>query len=361
MKIPSKILLLLVSLAVSASSLSAEDRTREFPCERSGIRGNLLESSTWDFSRQWLVDDHGRSQVKIHGDTLVSETINGRRCWYRIIGDTIFFQKEEDRLTSIIADRYIFVSKVHARSEAFGSSTPFKASGTGSGGRFAIEENGLIDFTPGRVGSLILAAGDTLTNVLVTRERRLFTAIFPSQGTDSLANADIGCAIETYRWYTCRIDDTLPVALQRSIYFPKSTDQSGVPILSDDDDPAFAAAYLPDASEISNIIDDTRSSDEYISMDIGLDDIIKSLADATVSFDGKDATVGIRLSLSGMAMTADILDAAGRLYLHKDTESSGGNDLIRIDCSSLRHGDYIVVIRIDAFPDVAEKRHLKIH
>lgn len=73
------------------------------------LKSELLDDAVWDFSQQWTGDDRSGASVHVYGDPLLSETVAGRRSWYGIYGDSIFYNGEEDRLTTIVAERPVYM------------------------------------------------------------------------------------------------------------------------------------------------------------------------------------------------------------------------------------------------------------
>ena len=81
---------ILLFLSAFAPVLMAQ--TREFPIEAEAIKGDVLHTNVWDFSLQWLRNDRGRANVQVYGDSLLAETLDGRRFWYSCSGDSVLYR-----------------------------------------------------------------------------------------------------------------------------------------------------------------------------------------------------------------------------------------------------------------------------
>ena len=323
-------------LALTVLAAYGGDRGRVFPCERSPLRGDLLSASVWDFSGQWLATDRGRSNVRVYGDSLLAETVNGRRCWYEISADSILYVSEEDRLTSLKTDSAVF-SSPRPVAPGFSSSAAYSSAGLGSGRRFAIIGHGTLSFdsSPGR-GLFIPASGDTLRGITVTRERRKFTATFP----DDTTSLPVECLVETYRWYDSDgLSSLLPLALQRTVRYGAEEDA----------EPAYSMALLPDRNGYNGENESGKADSE---MPVDPEAAAKALREASVTCDGRTVSVNIALPQDGLTVAVDIIDASGRLYLHQ-TSTSGS---LTVDCSSLRQGEYIAAVSVENVATAPEKR-----
>lgn len=336
-KVVLAILLLFGATAVPA-------RETALPIAVGALQGDLLQKSEWDFSRQWLTDDRARMSVRVYGDSLLAETYGSRRFWYGIGGDSLTYRGEEDRLTTITPDSAVFVASLPF-DFGTGNISVFEARGTGGGRRFEVREHVALEYAASpRPGILIIAPGDTISNVLLVRERRHVTVSFPD---DSLA-ADMYMVTEICRWYDKAAAETLlPLAVQRSVYT--------VP-LSEDAKPVSSSAYLPERGAYGE-----RSRDNAAETDncIDPDAVGKALDNAAVSCDGRTVTVRAAMPQAGLHIAVDVMDAAGRLYMHEDAVSGTGTDEITLDCSSLRQGQYIAAVGVEDVA-VAPKKELVI-
>lgn len=331
------LLLLFVSLILPA-------REMILPLALAPLQGNLLQMSTWDFSQQWIAGDKAKTTVCVYGDSLLAETYDGRRFWYDICGDSILYAGEEDRLTSISLDKPVYVLSIPLRQCANNGNSEFNAIGKGGGRQFDVREIGSLDFTSSaKPGILILASGDTVPNVLVVRELRNVTA-YPSD--DSLATTRL--ITEIYRWYDSNgLVSLLPLAVQRSVYIGAS--------VTLDSSPASSVAYLPERNAFKSGRQDDDGDNGRNPADAGA--VESALKDAVVSCDGHKVTVQVAMPQSELHLTVDIMDAAGRLYLHEDAFSSGTTDEMTLDCTSLRQGQYIVATGVEDIA-VAPKKEL---
>ncbi|MBP3536319.1 MAG: hypothetical protein J6J93_02130 [Muribaculaceae bacterium] len=331
---------LLLSIILTSAVISPA-REAVLPIAVAPLEGNLLGQSSWDFSNQWIVDDKARMSVCTYGDSLLTETFDGRRFWYEICNDSLLYSGEEDRLTSIFLDSPAFVTRLPLDAGKENVGTDFVASGSGGGRRFDVSERGILFFSKSpRTGIMIAAAGDTVGNVLLVRERRHVAASFP----DDSVSYDSRLITETYRWYDSEgIATLVPLAIQRTV--------SAVS-LSNDTSVVSSAAYLPERCG------QRQKASTYKPTDAVDDKALESALNAsTVSCDG--TTVAIRTSIpyAGLTVTADIMDAAGRLYLHESMLSDGTGMTIDIDCSGLRSGQYIAAIGVEN-TSVAPKKEI---
>ncbi len=92
------------------SALQVYAREIMLPLVVDPLKGELLDTAVWDFSQQWSGDDRSGTSVHVYGDSLLAETVAGRRYWYCISGDSIFYNGEEDRLTTIIVDSPVYMT-----------------------------------------------------------------------------------------------------------------------------------------------------------------------------------------------------------------------------------------------------------
>lgn len=344
LKIPAVFIVTVIYSAVC----SAQDLSRRLPTEVEALRGELLLNNRWDFSQQWLSSDRGQTLICNYGDSLLAETVEGRRHWYGLQQDSIIYIGEEDRLTVINLDSTVIIARRTPDGDFSGVVTEFSASGTGGGRRFSIIENGIIDFSSSELaGTLIIAPGDTLHNVRAVRERRAFTATFP----DDSAAVSTSAVIETYRWYDGDgLRTLLPVAVQRAVY---PSVNGALP--AKDAEPTFALTFLPDRSEF--IVKDRDNSEGQADPEQPDPEALAgALAGATLQCDGRMVTVAVEMPEAGLTVTVDIMDAAGHLYLHESAVSSGECDEISLDCNSLRSGEYIAAIGVDGIDVSPEKR-----
>ena len=74
------------------------------------------------------------------------------------------------------------------------------------------------------------------------------------------------------------------------------------------------------------------------------------MQNAVITCDGRSVTVQVAMPQPGLSVAIDVVDAAGRLYLHECILSSGATDGITVDCSGLRPGQYIAVVGVEELP-----------
>ena len=90
LKIPAVFIVTVIYSAVC----SAQDLSRRLPTEVEALRGELLLNNRWDFSQQWLSSDRGQTLICNYGDSLLAETVEGRRHWYGLQQDSIIYLDE---------------------------------------------------------------------------------------------------------------------------------------------------------------------------------------------------------------------------------------------------------------------------
>ena len=306
----------------------------EFAVECDPLEVKPLESAVWDFSQRSRTGDARRTYVRIYGDSLMAESIAGRRAWYALSADSIFFINEEDRLTLMRIDDAVAVSPRRLVPGMVDSEAPFSATGSGGGRQFNFTERGHITLSSSlRPGILILSPGDTVRDVFVVRELRQSIVSFDTVQDD--AKKDV--IRETYRWYDSDgATRLLPLALQQTVYVINLGQKfdSNTPVLR-------ATAYLPDREALlekrnrtSQVTDDQLSA------------IGAALDRSVITCDGKTVSVSSEFPADGLPVSIDIVDASGRSYLHEDYLSSGGSDTYAINCSALRSGQYIAVVAV---------------
>lgn len=324
----------------------AQNSLQRLPVEVETLRGDLLKSNIWDFSKQWQITDQGRTTICNYGDTLLAETIDSRRNWYALCGDTIKYIGEEDRLTTITLDTAIVAGYRESTSKSFAIKSQYTATGKGGGRRFTIKERGTIDYaTAGHYGTLILTAGDTLHNVTLTRERRSFSASFPDDNQD----VAISAMIETYRWHDEEATTYVPLAIQQSIF--AATKER---YLAKDTKASFAVAFLPykeedEIKEVKGKIKDNQAEYDLVA-------IADALSRATMEYDGRMIATTVTLPYEEMMVTLDIVDSAGHLYLYSTKVSTGGNDTITVDCGCLHPGEYLSILGVENIGVAPEKK-----
>lgn len=340
--------LFLLLLLFAALILPAREMI--LPMALAPLQGDLLHMSIWDFSQQWIAGDKAKTTICVYGDSLLAETYDGRRFWYDIIGDSLLYNGEEDRLTSICLDKPVYISSVPLSHGANNGSPVFSACGKGGGRQFSVSEFGSLEFTSSaQPGVLILAPGDTVSNVLAVRELRYITA-YPTD--DSLATTHL--IAETYRWYDSDgLESLLPLAVQRSVYIRAS--------VSLDSNPATSMAFLPERVGFDRRRQDDGGNGDINSHQADADAVEAALNAAVVSCDGRKVTVRVTMPQSELHLTVDIMDAAGRLYLHEDAFSSGTTEEMTLDCTSLRQGQYIVATGVEDIAVAPKKELIIIH
>lgn len=317
------------------SALQVYAREIMLPLVVDPLKGELLDTAVWDFSQQWSGDDRSGTSVHVYGDSLLAETVAGRRYWYCISGDSIFYNGEEDRLTTIVAERPVYmISGPLVPGSANGGIT-FTAEGKGGGRRFAVSERGTLGFAVARQpGTLILAPGDTVRNAIAVREIRNVEASFPD---DSPAASTVMTTV-TYRWYDSEgAASLLPLAVQRSVYASAA--------VTADAEPAVSSAYIPERGSLKNRGHENDSQETDPAADVPA--IGAALSEASVTCDGRSVTVTAAIPEAGLTLTLDIMDEAGCLYLHDSTVTDGAQSEITLDCRSLRTGRYIAAIGIE--------------
>ena len=323
-----KLLFFSFSLLIALASWAEEVR---FDWAVEPLGGDILQNTVWDFSRQNAAFDNARMSVSMYGDSLLSERFDGRSFWYCTRDDSLSFIGEEDRLTLINLNKPAFIAPIPLNFNILNCGMEFVAGGHGGGRQFDIYERGTLEFaSSSRPGILILSPGDTIPDVLAVRERRDVVATF-SYDADAPSQH---LTVETYRWYSASgMTTLLPLAVQRTA----STGRNG-------SERTYSMAYLPSNEDIDITSRNSGGADEKI---LAFAAIEAALQDAFVTLDGRTITGHFCMPQSRLTVTLDIVDAAGHLYMHKSSISSGENDEIKIDCSGLRIGQYIAVIGVE--------------
>lgn len=347
LKVIVKLIFAILLLCTINLGMLAHVRDRAFPIEVSALKGDLFEMRAWDFSQEWMVAVDSRTNVIVYGDSLVSESIAGRRAWYLAKDDSLSYLGEEDRLMSVSCDSAAFLCKLPV-CHGYDGHTRFSAKGKGGGRKFEIAESGMIDFqVSANPGKLILSQGDTIANVTLARERRNFTASFPE---DSLAN-DVYMTVETYRWFDkTGLANHLPLALQQSVYYRTNSDYT----IIKDSEAASARAFIADRSAVEKVDGQDEASDEDVMPDF--DAIREDLKNVRAGCDGRIVTVGYDMQQCALVVTVDIMDASGRLYFHEQSNDGDSKGEITVDCSALRSGEYLVAVGVKDLPVEPEKR-----
>ena len=95
----NRLFLILLSVGIAIVCF-ADNQVRTLSVELSPLKGDIVGRTDWDFSQQWIAGDRAHTEISIYGDSLLAETVAGRRAWYFIASDSVRFIGEEDRLTA---------------------------------------------------------------------------------------------------------------------------------------------------------------------------------------------------------------------------------------------------------------------
>lgn len=297
-----------------------------------------------DFSPDvWAVMDMEPTDAgpvyEVYGDSLMSETVDGRRQWYAVRPDSILFLKEETALMWIAPERPVPVCFPGAVAAV---EFPFRARGAYSQ-RCHLAEDGVMMSYPPRRGRLVTAPGDTLQVTMVAERRRFKTVIsmdeepFPLDAAgDSLPVYDM----TRVRWYTSG-DRLRPVAMQMdSRLLAPDGKETG----------AMSAAYIMSAPMRREMAEDTGTDEQSLS-----DAVSSALRGAAVGYSSGKIRIAVNGGETELRIAADITDEGGILYFHEEAFASAGGVTIEIPTASLVHGRYIVTLSSADTPAV-EKR-----
>lgn len=274
----------------------------------------------------------------VYGDTLLSESIDGRRLWYALEGDTAVFIKDETSLMemTISPGAVAWIKKARTESEHM----PFSAEGIYSQS-FLMAESGTIRHSASKSGHLVFEPGDTIA-VTMTREFRQFNAaighnatIPPIVKTDS---ADVFEIVIT-RWHS-PLGRMTPVAVQID---SKTFDPSGKIV------DMGSSAYTMSREQRDELRENADiNSDAFFAL------CADALSKATVTTSPGKILVKLGNVECGFIILADVTDEGGILYLHKEGEARS-NETIEIPTGDLGAGRYIVTLRAEGMAE-GEKR-----
>lgn len=328
-----------ISSILSAALITATAIERKLSIEISPVpQEKIIESDLWDFSFQRILSEDAPTVITIIGDSLMSEALPDLQHWFGVKGNSLIDFGEENRTYMVYPDslpvmfRFPLTPGVAVSDDYNGRGRIYS--------RYPMAERGIYSAEVGKKGSLILAAGDTVGNVTVTRQSRsVLRGINQNAGAidalppDSLQRYEISF----YRWYVPA--DPLPVAVMMCVN-ANGTD--------------FSRAFMIDPSDYSRRQD---QSDSALSPDL----VTGFLTSATVSLSDREVSVtcnvpdGIALPLS-----TDIVDLQGNLYLHRENVCSGAT-VISLPVTDLNPGEYLVVLTTPVLPEIIEKRFIRIH
>lgn len=323
-----------------AALLPAAARERNLSCEITPIpQDHITESDTWDFSFQRILSDDSPTVMTLHGDSLLSESLPDLQHWFGIRGDSLLEFGEETRSYMIYPD-----TLTQAFCFPLSAGDAVTDSYRGSGriySRYPMAEHGTYITEVGKTGKLILAPGDTIGNVTVTRQSRsvlrginLAASAIDSLPADSLESY----GITFYRWYAP--GDPLPLAIMKSV----ST--AGVDVVR---------AFMIDPADISQ-----RPAKSGTDTDISPAQLAEILAAASVTVTDREVNVAVNLPEDlSLTVCTDVVDLQGNLYLHRETECSG-EAVITMPTTGLNPGEYLVAISTPMLPDHLEKRYIHI-
>ena len=315
---------------------------------------DIINRHVWDFSKGKIHGNYKGAEIILHGDTLLSESMGRFRQWYFIKDTSIFYAGEEtpERIVTPLYPTRWFSFPLQSGEQ---STTTLQNHGR-IYSRFDLAEDGMYSIETGTKGIVILPPGDTIYNVIITKEFRNVKEGIDNQTSFPLSEYDSLPEIHhtVFRWYLP--SDTLPIALQiaREVRSFEGT------VLSN-----ATAAYIPDLLENNMDL-------SYLSPGIDVEHNIKSiLSTLTVEYhDGNfvilfpgiqsysDKSI-IQNRFNVQTLNIDVMDIPGNLYKHAVTLLPE-EGTINIPVSSLPAGKYVVGIRSEAYPEFTEKRFINI-
>ncbi len=283
---------------------------RVFNCV-DGLTAGELDSPFWIFCGRAAVDAPP-AKIERFADIYI-ETISGTTDFFAIKDDSVLWTGyNTGRRMGLVADSPVSVSTIPVMENA---ASPYSASGT-LDVSVELKETGRIECRKLASGSVVIAPGDTLKGVSLTRtvQTRVVSAF-------DVAQSDTIC-IETLRWTIA--DARVPIAVQRD-----------------------GVLYVTDNQEL---VADAVENDD----DEPYGDMIRDLLDSAV----------IELSGGQLRITLDdaaavhiyVMDVTGNIY-----RSAAGNTCSYVvDVSGLPHNTYIISIVSDELPEITLKSIAKI-
>lgn len=318
-----------ILLFVLAAVLAAG--AQEWRLER-GVAPVKVEAAVWDMSGGEELSRQEALTLRCYGDSLVSESADGRRRWFERRGDSTLFVVEESRLATIRPTRPPVTAALG--DSRLAGDYEFEARGSYSR-TFKLAEQGRYETREVRRGQLVVAQCDTLRGIRAIAERRTFTAKIaaeePEMPLDAVADSLECYEIATTRWYA---DGTsMPVAVQTEVTVSDATGGGR---------DGYSRAWVIGGTELKAVKERQRDS---------RDDAARRLAEARVS--AGNGVMTISGDIDG-ELTVDISTPGGVNWLQRTVavDDSGATE---IATGSLPHGQYVVTL---ASSHPASAKHL---
>ncbi len=271
-----------------------------------GLTDAELEGSVWNLA--------GRAQVQsapahfVFRNNVYRREIAGVTNFFIVKGDSVVWTGYNvGRRLGVVADRPVLVRRLSDPGSRSGSYT---ARGT-LDVSLRLNERGTYDFNVLRAGKAIIAPGDTLADVFLSRDVRSYVV-----GLNDSVSSD-SARIVTYNWF--KSGASVPFAVQQGdvLY----VDASGVNIEPDSDSDSDSGEDVDAASVIER-------------------------AKVEVS----DGRVHVLLPRA-VAVHVYVMDAPGHIYAH----ASGRDASFELDVTGLPHNTYIISIVWQDNPEILHK------
>lgn len=270
----------------------------------SGLSDSELNTDTWDLSGRSLASSF-RGKIS-QSNKCYWEELEGRTDFFTIINDSIFwmgYNKGRDIGICAISPLYIY------QMPGFTSDSPNAYSAKGHINAFPVKEEGQSYFEIIGKGNAIISPGDTVKNVVLTKNIFNHSVILNDSTATSLSRT-------VYRWH--QSSGGIPFAIQ--------TD---------------GKLYIPDELN-ADLLNQENASDpnrEYIT------DLIEN---ALVEKSGNFISVTLKGEIS---INIYIMDMVGNIYRHVKSSSENTS----IDISGLPQTTLIVSITSDDIPEYVRK------
>ena len=327
----------LLHAALCAVCLVPTGAEAEMRLERRAIPCDDFSGTVWTVMDFEPADEDMGTSYAAYGDTLLSETVDGRRIWYFLRGDTALMVREETDLMEAVPDTLVTAWDWNMTGTPI--SSPMTTRGMYSQ-MFHITTEGSAEAYPPVEGRLVATPGDTIPAIM-TRERRVFRSLITA-GPVSPQMVESADTLPVYevthtRWYG-HGDRIYPLARQ--------TDTR---IIAPDGKVAgeYSAAYIADAP-LREQHDTPQNMDGT--------GIARALKSASAACSSGHISVGVDGGDAGFVLTVDVTDEGGILYSHKEAWAKGPTT-VDISTLGMPSGRYIVTIGSTATP-VTEKRLL---
>lgn len=305
--------------------------------ERRAIPCDDFSGTVWTVMDFEPADEDMGASYAAYGDTLLSETVDGRRIWYFLRGDTALMVREETDLMEAVPDTLVTAWDWNMTGTPI--SSPMTTRGMYSQ-MFHITTEGSAEAYPPVEGRLVATPGDTIPTIM-TRERRRFRSLITARPVslpmDGSADTLRIYEVTHTRWYS-RGNRTYPLARQTDTrIFSSDGNMTG----------EYSAAYIADAT-LRDRCDTPQNMDNA--------DIARALKSASATCSSGHIRVGVDGGDAGFVLTVDVTDEGGILYSHKEAWAKGPTT-VDISTLGMPSGRYIVTIGSTATP-VTEKRLL---